>query len=655
MTRQDSAVPARPRPSHDDLNQLKRQAKDLLKLYRAGDAEALAEVQRLYHDADAATFALHDAQLVVARRHGFESWIKLKEHVDRATVAKLARAAEAGDVSRIRAMLKARPELVNMDLAADNEHRAIHLAALHRQPDAVRVLMEAGADARKGIYPHRDATTALTIAKDRGYDEIVAIIEAEEQHRRESMSCPNATVSPVQDELNDAIRRGDDATVTRILEADPTLIRACDRQGATPLHVAAGALDRRIVGTLLALGADVKKTDLRGSTPLDRAVLAGHAQMWESVERVVGALIDRGAAVTARAAVAMGDVDWLKSLRREPADVRHGDLESLRGGLLSLAVLYDRINVVRLLLDLGFDVNERVRLTELEEQTFSWSMPLWHAAAWQRYEIAELLLSRGADPNGQVYASGSPVFQAYGVGDAKMLELLKRFGGMPDAPTAGLFRDVELARQMLEGQQTVDPDRDKWAGQTVAEQLLWGAACAGSVPIVEMALARVDWPREDHRWFGILDQPLRFWKYGNNRPNARPMEFDRNEYLDCFGLILKRADANVIGRFGRTMLHCVAGFGGRMTAEERTGFARLLLDAGARLDVRDEILRSTPLGWACRWGHMELVHLLLDRGASANELDGEPWTRPLAWAARMGHARIVELLSGRGSSATSMR
>src|SRR5690349_479189 len=152
MTRQDSAVPARPRPSHDDLNQLKRQAKDLLKLYRAGDAEALAEVQRLYHDADAATFALHDAQLVVARRHGFESWIKLKEHVDRATVAKLARAAEAGDVSRIRAMLKARPELVNMDLAADNEHRAIHLAALHRQPDAVRVLMEAGADARKGIY-----------------------------------------------------------------------------------------------------------------------------------------------------------------------------------------------------------------------------------------------------------------------------------------------------------------------------------------------------------------------------------------------------------------------------------------------------------------------------------------------------------------------
>ena len=107
MTRQDSAVPARPRPSHDDLNQLKRQAKDLLKLYRAGDAEALAEVQRLYHDADAA-FALHDAQLVVARRHGFESWIKLKEHVDRATVAKLARAAEAGDVSRIRAMLKAR-------------------------------------------------------------------------------------------------------------------------------------------------------------------------------------------------------------------------------------------------------------------------------------------------------------------------------------------------------------------------------------------------------------------------------------------------------------------------------------------------------------------------------------------------------------------
>jgi hypothetical protein len=70
----------------------------------------------------------------------------------------------------------------------------------------VRLLMAAGADARKGIFPHRDATTAFALARDRGYADIVAAIEEEEQHRREAMSCPNATVSPVQDQINRAIR-----------------------------------------------------------------------------------------------------------------------------------------------------------------------------------------------------------------------------------------------------------------------------------------------------------------------------------------------------------------------------------------------------------------------------------------------------------------
>ena len=69
----------------------------------------------------------------------------------------------------------------------------------------VRLLMEAGADTRKGIYPHRDATSAFALARDREYHEITAVIEEEERLRREEMSCPNATVSPVQDRINDAI------------------------------------------------------------------------------------------------------------------------------------------------------------------------------------------------------------------------------------------------------------------------------------------------------------------------------------------------------------------------------------------------------------------------------------------------------------------
>jgi hypothetical protein len=70
---------------HPDLNQLRRQAKELLAAYRVGDPETVAEVSHHYHGAKPATFALHDAQLVLARTYGLESWPKLKRHAELVT------------------------------------------------------------------------------------------------------------------------------------------------------------------------------------------------------------------------------------------------------------------------------------------------------------------------------------------------------------------------------------------------------------------------------------------------------------------------------------------------------------------------------------------------------------------------------------------
>ena len=82
-----------------------------------------------------------------------------------------------------------------------------------------------------------------------------------------------------------------------------------------------------------------------------------------------------------------------------------------------------------------------------------------------------------------------------------------------------------------------------------------------------------------------------------------------------------------------------------LTPDERIAYATALLDAGARMDLRDNLLRSTPLGWACRWGRIELVDLLLARGADAIEAGGEPWARPAAWAERMNHPEIAGRLA----------
>jgi ankyrin repeat protein len=69
-----------------------------------------------------------------------------------------------------------------------------------------------------------------------------------------------------------------------------------------------------------------------------------------------------------------------------------------------------------------------------------------------------------------------------------------------------------------------------------------------------------------------------------------------------------------------------------------------LLEAGATVGGRDDLLKSTALGWACRWGRVRVASLMLKHGADPVEPDVEPWARPRVWAEKQGHAEIIELL-----------
>ena len=86
---------------------------------------------------------------MLARAYGFASWPKLKAFVDGATVARFTDAVNAGDIAQVRSMLAVRTELVGMDGAGGDERRVLHYALMRRNAPMVKLLMGAGADARK--------------------------------------------------------------------------------------------------------------------------------------------------------------------------------------------------------------------------------------------------------------------------------------------------------------------------------------------------------------------------------------------------------------------------------------------------------------------------------------------------------------------------
>ena len=107
-------------------------------------------------------------------------------------------------------------------------------------------------------------------------------------------------------------------------------------------------------------------------------------------------------------------------------------------------------------------------------------------------------------------------------------------------------------------------------------------------------------------------------------------------YLTARFLLERGMNPNHMNWRGFTLLHDMAHTGD-------VSKARLLIEHGADVDCIDDEYRSTPLGYAARWGHVEMVKLLLDWGADP-ENSGASWSTPLAWAKKKNHDEVVKVL-----------
>ena len=145
-------------------------------------------------------------------------------------------AAKAGDLAKVRALLKENPNLVLSK--EDKEGRtSLHLAALEGRKDVVELLL---------------ASKAEVNAKD------------------------NKGETP----LHMAARKGR-KDVVELLLANKAEVNAKDNEGKTPLHIAAGFGRKDVAELLLAKKAEINAKDKNGVTPLAFAVDKGHKDLAE--------------------------------------------------------------------------------------------------------------------------------------------------------------------------------------------------------------------------------------------------------------------------------------------------------------------------------------------------------------------------------------
>ena len=373
-------------PEAPSLEWLRKQAKQRLAVLRRTNPAA----------------KLADAQLALARDHGFASWRALKLHVDSLTLAgRLFLAARAGEAVRVATILDANPALLGVR-EPPHGWTLLHAAAQMGQLAVVDLLLRRGFDVN--TREQGDNTTALHWAAAAGKVDVVERllsagvdpVGAGDDHGLTAIgwaSCWHGTDSEAHREIVrlllaagarhtifSAIGANDAYAVREIVAADPAALEqrmSRNENHRRPLHHAVSMNRAEMVKLLLELGADPEAADDAGMTPLVYAA----ADLVKPV--TIGALVgDRRDDLFASLALAdFGAAE--RVVRAHPSAVNDG--------ALAFHAKRRDAKAVRWLLDHGANPNAKwshwgANLTAL------------HLAAMNGDEvIARMLLDAGAD------------------------------------------------------------------------------------------------------------------------------------------------------------------------------------------------------------------------------------------------------------------
>lgn len=307
----------------------------------------------------------------------------------------VADAAQAGDVEQVRTLLK---QGADVNAAQADGLTALHWAAMNDDLEVVDLLLYAGANVhpltRVGGY------APLHLAARQGHPRIVSrLLEA----GADANQWTDTGVTP----LHFAAQANDPASVRAIVETGGE-IDARDRfRGRTPLVFAASRDATDAVAALLELGADPSvETDLKDYTAMAerdgserakrarlRAVAAGEDLEEDDDERREPP--EEEAPADSAAAEEATEAEEEETKPEEPPVKRLSSIEQIgvQGGFTALhyAARQGHIETVEILLEGGADIDHQSGGDN--------SSPLLVATINGNYDLAKMLLERGADPN----------------------------------------------------------------------------------------------------------------------------------------------------------------------------------------------------------------------------------------------------------------
>lgn len=284
-----------------NLEQLRKQAKDLLRDHRA-EVPAARERFAAHHPGPRGQAKLADAQLVVAREHGFPSWPKLRAYVERVTT-------HGHSVQH--------PFEDRVDYYAERADGLL-ASATDGTPSAVAAF---------GPSPLTRAGAREVVARQHGFGSWAAL--------RGHVASLAGSGEPFYRAFQ-LIRAHDLAGLGELLDRFPELVTANGTNGNDLIGLAAGTCDERLVSLLIERGADVNRGNAHGWTPLHQAGYLG-------LPHLARILLDAGAspAVSGRGDGGTPMIAALFWGHREVAELLAGHPRNLRAaaGLDDVALI----------------------------------------------------------------------------------------------------------------------------------------------------------------------------------------------------------------------------------------------------------------------------------------------------------------------------